>query len=115
MMPGISVISSARCGEGFCHPSGVEIVGVAFNQYSGTAEGATGAAPSVIATFEERPTCHSCDIMCPPLACTASTILFQPPTCSSVYIPGAPYHPRPAIEIEVASEMMRPPSEVRCS
>ena len=49
-----------------------------------------------------------------PFSCIALVILFQPATCSSAYIPGAPHHPRPAIEIEVASERMRLPSEARC-
>ena len=49
-----------------------------------------------------------------PFSCIALVILFQPATCSSEYIPGAPHHPRPAIEIDVASERMRLPSEARC-
>jgi hypothetical protein len=44
----------------------------------------------------------------------ALVIFFQPATCSSEYIPGAPNHPRPPIEIEVASEMTSPPSDARC-
>src|SRR6266403_5983637 len=109
MIFGISTMSRARCGEGLSQPLRVEIVGVESRQYSGTTEGATGIAPLVMDSCEERPTCQSCENMWAPLACTASTSLFQPATCSSEYRPGAPNHPRPAIEIDVASEMMSPP------
>src|SRR5271170_3700397 len=101
-MPGISAMSSARCGECVAQPLGVETVGVGSCQYSGTTDGATGAAPLVITAFDERPVCQSCEIMRPPFAWTALVILLQPATCSSEYIPGAPNQPRPAIEIVVA-------------
>src|SRR5208283_5868306 len=113
-MPEISLMPSARCGEGLAQPPGVEMLGVESCQYSGMSEGATGVAPFVMETCDERPTCQSCENMRPPFAWTALVIFFQPVTCSSEYNPGAPSHPRPAIEIEVASEMIRPPSEARC-
>src|SRR5260370_40900265 len=112
-MPGISEISSALCGEGLSQPLGVEMLGVELSQYSGTTEGATGVAPLVMETCDERPTCQSCENMLPFFAWTALVILFQPATCSSEYIPGAPNHPRPVIEIEVPSELIKPPSEAR--
>src|SRR5580658_6263584 len=105
-MPGISAMSSARCGEGLTQPLGVETLGVEFSQKSGTTEGATGAAPWVVSTWDARPVCQSCENMRPPLAWTAPTTFFQPATCESEYSPGAPNQPRPAIEIVVASEMM---------
>src|SRR5580704_18512958 len=113
-MPRISEILSARCGEGVTQPLGVETLGVESCQYSGTTEGATGVAPLVMETCDERPTCQSCENMRPPFPWTVLVIFFQPATCASEYIPGAPNHPRPVIEIEVASEMMSPPSEARC-
>src|SRR5277367_2843449 len=112
-MPGISEISSARCGEGESHPSGVDTLGVEFCQYSGTTEGATGVAPLATERCDDRPTCQSCENIRPPLAWTQLVIFCQPATCWSEYIPGAPNHPRPVIEIDVASATMNPPSEAR--
>src|SRR5882672_3795354 len=107
-------MSSARCGDWFTQPLGEETVGVRSSQYSGTTEGATGVAPFVILMCDERPTCQSCENIHPPFAWTALKTFLHPATCSSEYNPGAPNHPRPESEIEVASEMMSPPSEARC-
>src|ERR1700726_573013 len=92
-MPGISEISSIRCGEGFCQPLGVEVLTVESSQYCGSIDGATGAAPLVIETCDERPSCQSCENMRLPFPWIALVILFQPATCSSEYIPGAPPSP----------------------
>src|SRR5260221_12523038 len=104
-MPGISEISGARWGEGFCQPPGVEMTGLESSQYCGSLDGATGAAPLVMDTCDERPTCQSCENIRAPFRGTALVIFFQPPPCSSEYIPGAPTHPRPPIAIDDASEM----------
>src|ERR1700753_3054219 len=114
MTPGTSVMVSALCGDGATHPRGAETRWDASCQYDGFTEAETGAAPPVVWTCEERPVCQSCAKIRPPLACTASTILLQPSTCSSEYKPGAPNHPRPVMEMVVASEIIRPPSEARC-
>src|SRR5271165_457356 len=108
-MAGISVMSSARGGEGCSQPLGVET-----SPSKGTPDGDTGAEPLVVSRCDARPVCQSCENMWAPLAWTALRTLCQPATCSSEYSPGAPNHPRPEIEIVVASEMMSPPSEARC-
>src|ERR1700742_978616 len=108
-MPGISLMSSARGGEGGTQPLGVETI-----PSYGTPEGDTGAAPPVISICDARPVCQSCENMRPPFAWTALTIFFQPATCSSEYNARAPNNPRAVIEIAVASVMIRPPSEARC-
>src|ERR1700744_103572 len=108
MMPGISAMSRARGGEGCCQPVGVET-----EPSNGIADADTGWRPPVVATLEARPVCQSWDIILPPLAWIAFTIFCQPLTWSSEYIPGAPCQPRPEMEIVVASEMIRPPSEAR--
>ena len=48
-----------------------------------------------------------------PLAWMASTSLFQRDLLVGIHA-GRANHPRPAIEMEVASEMMSPPSVARC-
>src|ERR1700733_2113398 len=108
-MAGISAMSGGRGGEGCCQPLGVDT-----RPSNGMPEGDTGAAPLVVSWCDARPVCHSWENMCPPLAWTAATTFCQPAICSSEYSPGAPNHPRPEIEIVVASEMMSPPSEARC-
>jgi hypothetical protein len=61
----MSEISSVRGGEGFCQPWGVAMLAVESSQYCGAMDGATGAAPLVIETCDERPTCQSCENMWP--------------------------------------------------
>src|SRR5271163_3035544 len=104
-------MSSARGGDGGTQPLGVETT----PSKGATTEGVTGCAPLVTSACDARPVCQSCENIRLPLAWTLSVIFFQPATCSSEYMPGAPYHPRPVMEIVVASEIMKPPSDARCS
>ncbi len=55
----------------------------------GTAEGATGTAPSRYRTgCPIRPQCTSCATIVPPSACTASVTRRHAATCSAVCSPG---------------------------
>lgn len=59
------------------------------------------------------PACHTWAKIRPPLACTLSTILFQPSTYSFVNIPGSPGNANDLSEIGTHSDKINPASALR--